>query len=469
MTAIPRRLGQHAIVIGASLGGLVAARALADAFSQVTLVERDAFPPRGQNRKGVPQGFHAHALLARGREALDDLFPGLTEALLQQGALTRDLSADLLWFNHGGYHQQAESGLHGLALSRPLLEGEVRARLLAHPNVRALESCDVLGLAASADHSRITGVRVIRRAAGSSEEVLAADLVVDASGRGSRSPAWLEALGYPRPPEGQVRVGVGYATRYYRWDPQNPATRSGLVLAGQAPSFRGGVILRQEGGRFVATLGGYLGDHPPTDEAGFLEFARSLPTSEFYNAISSSEPLSEIQPFKYPANLRRRYDRLQRFPAGYLVFGDAFCSFNPIYGQGMTSSSLQALALRDSLAAGLDGLARRFFAKASRIVDIPWSMAVGNDLRHPEVEGSRDAQTHFINWYVGRLHIAARRDARLSQAFLKVINLAAPPLSLLQPASALRVLWGNLRQPAPVASPAARLSPPASSLGVPAP
>jgi 2-polyprenyl-6-methoxyphenol hydroxylase-like FAD-dependent oxidoreductase len=439
---------REAIVIGASMGGLLAARILADHYDQVTLLERDAFPAPGENRKGVPQGQHTHGLLARGRELLEQLFPGLTDELVGLGAERADIGMTVRWFHHGGYHRQSTSGMEGLAVSRPTLEAQVRARLLALPNVRAIERCDVLGLVAEEGGGRVIGVRLIRRAAGSAEEVAHSDLVVDASGRGSRSPAWLGALGYGRPPEEQVRIGLGYATRYYRRDPAEPATETGIVMTTTSPGTRGGVMLWQEQSSFVVTVVGYFGDHPPTDEAGFLEFARSLPAPEIYQAIRRAEPLTPISAYKYPASLRRRYERLRRFPAGYLVFGDALCSFNPIYGQGMTACALEALALDACLRRGERQLARRFFASAARVIDIPWGLAVGNDLRHPQVEAPRSAMTRFINWYIGKLHRVAWEDQTVALAFLKVINLMAPPPSVMRPEIAMRVLRGNLRRPA---------------------
>lgn len=470
MTTQHHNLGREAIVIGASIGGLLAARVLADHYDHVTILERDRFPEVGQNRKGVPQGQHTHGLLARGREVLEDLFPGLTDSLVAQGALLKDLGADIGWFNLGAYHCRYTSGLLGLAVSRPRLEAAVRTRVLALPNVDAIEGCDVLGLVTEAGHPqgsdpagcRVTGVRMIRRQAGSAEEVRTADLVVDAAGRGSRSPAWLDALGYARPREEQVKIGVGYATRTYAWD-TNRATPDGIVMASAPPDTRGGVMLVQEGGRFIVTLMGYLGDAPPTDEAGFLEFARSLPAPEIYDAIKHAAPLTDVVAFKYPSSLRRRYERLARFPEGYLVYGDALCSFNPIYGQGMTARALEALALRDCLRQGTASLAPRFFRQASRVIDIPWSLAVGNDLRYAEVEGPRDAKVQFTNWYVSKLHVAARHDPEVARAFLKVINLMAPPPSVMSPRIALRVLRGNLA-PRKLAAPPAGAYLPAPSV-----
>jgi flavin-dependent dehydrogenase len=187
-----------------------------------------------------------------------------------------------------------------------------------------------------------------------------------------------------------------------------------------------GVLLAQDGDRWVVTLGGYLGDHAPTDYPGFLEFAKSLPAPQIYDVIKDAEPLGEPVAYKFRANLRRHYEKLARFPEGYLVFGDALCSFNPIYGQGMTVSAMEALALGECLANGRSRLAGRFFDRARKIIDVSWSAAVGNDLGFAEVEGPRTPMVRFLNWYLGKVHIAAHHDARVSIAFLKVINMTAP-------------------------------------------
>jgi 2-polyprenyl-6-methoxyphenol hydroxylase-like FAD-dependent oxidoreductase len=432
---------KEVVVIGASMAGLLAARVLADHFEQVTLVERDTFPPPGVNRKGVPQGKHTHVLLERGRQIIEEYLPGLTDELARLGAASvADASLNVRWFHSGAYHRPGTSGISALGVSRPTLEGAVRACVLALPNVRAIEGCSVSGLLTTAGQRRVTGVRL----AGGGEETMTADLVVDAGGRGSRSPAWLEEMGYARPPEEEVHIGLGYTTCYFRRRPEHMPGRDGILILVTPPDKRMGVMLAQDGDRWVVTLGGYLGHHAPTDYQGFLEFARRLATPDIYSLIKRAEPLGEPVAHKFPANLRRRYDKLARFPEGYLVLGDALCSFNPIYGQGMTVAAMEAVALGECLADGREWLARRFFAKASQIIDVPWGAAVGNDLGFPEVEGPRTPMVRFLNWYLAKLHMAAHSEAQVSIAFLKVINMVAPPPTILHPRIVWRVMKGNL-------------------------
>ena len=176
----------------------------------------------------------------------------------------------------------------------------------------------------------------------------------------------------------------------------------------------------------------------------FAAYTGSFPTQEIHDIVARAEPLGDFKTYRYPANLRRRYERLQRFPNNYLVFGDAICSFNPVYGQGMTVAAEEAVRLRDAVRVGTADLARRFFAAAAAVIDTPWDIAVGNDLRHPQVKGPRPAKVKFINWYIGKLHLAAERDGHLANAFLRVANLEAQPQSLLHPAIVSRVIRGNL-------------------------
>jgi 2-polyprenyl-6-methoxyphenol hydroxylase-like FAD-dependent oxidoreductase len=438
----------HAVVVGASMGGLVAAAVLSEAYEHVTVVERDVLDGTAEPRRGVPQGRHAHGLLARGREVLEDFFPGLTDELTGLGAGSIDLQSGFRWINGGRLLCQEPSGLVGLGVSRPLLESRVRARVLALPNVSLIDGCDATGLASTADRHRVTGLRILRRTGNSTEEVLDADLVVDASGRGSRGPQWLEALGYRAPEVEQVHIGLAYASRWYRRDPGDPV---GVAIGATTANPRGGVMINQEGDRWMVSIGGILGDAAPLDHEGFTAFAATLPSRAIHDVIRNAEPLSEAARFRYPASTRRRYERLSRFPDGYLAFGDAISSFNPVYGQGMTVAALEAVELRTCLGEGTADLAGRFFRRAARIVDTPWDISVGADLRFPEVEGRRTAKVRMVNGYLERLHVAAERDATVGRTFLRVINMIDPPERLMAPGTALRVLRGSRGNRQPVA------------------
>jgi hypothetical protein len=192
----------------------------------------------------------------------------------------------------------------------------------------------------------------------------------------------------------------------------------------------------------MVTLAGILGDHPPTDPDGFLAFARSLRFPDIYEAIEDAEPLDDPVPFRFPASVRHRYERLHRFPDGLLVMGDAVASFNPIYGQGISVAALEALTLRRHLERGAEPRPRRWFRDLARVVDVPWDMAAGGDLVFPGVQGRRTRKLRLVSAYLARLHAAAAHDADLASAFVRVVGLVAPPQSLLRPSIAVRVLRG---------------------------
>jgi 2-polyprenyl-6-methoxyphenol hydroxylase-like FAD-dependent oxidoreductase len=437
-----RQIGDRAVVLGASMAGLLAAQVLSDSYGQVTVIDRDELPEASMHRRGVPHGRHLHALAARGQQALEELFCGLTAELVADGVPAGDMLADTRLFLSGHRLRQAPTGLGLLCASRPVLEGRVRARVRALPNVRLVDRCDVVGLATTPDRRRVTGARLLRRADGSAEEVLGAGLVVDATGRGARTPAWLEALGYPRPEREQVRVGLGYATRIYRLPPDALGGDLAILQAATPWHPRAGALQVLEGDRWMVTLAGILGDHPPTDPVGFLDFARSLRFPDIYQAVRDAEPLDDPVAFRFPASVRHRYEKLDRFPDGLLVMGDAVASFNPIYGQGMSVAALEALALRRHLEHGTAPRPRRWFRELARVVDVPWDIAAGGDLVFPGVQGRRTARVRLVSAYLARLHAAAAHDADLAGAFLRVVGLVAPPGSLLRPGVAARVLRG---------------------------
>jgi 2-polyprenyl-6-methoxyphenol hydroxylase-like FAD-dependent oxidoreductase len=439
-------LGDRAVVLGGSMAGLLAARVLADAYADVVVVERDELPHAAAHRRGVPQSRHIHGLLARGQQALEELFDGLTAELVDLGAPAGDMLADMRAYFGGHRLQPGPSGLLAVQASRPMLEACLRARVRTVPCVEFLDRCDVVGLTTTSDGGRVTGARVVRRLAGSAEQTLTADLVVDATGRGSRTPAWLEMLGYPPPPVERVRIGIGYASRTYRLLPGLLDGDLGVLNAATPDRPRGGALAAMEDDRFIVTLYGILGDHPPTDPAGFADFAATLQFPDINDALREAEPLDEPVPFRHPASVRHRYERLSRFPEGLLVIGDALCTFNPIYGQGMSVVALQALALRAHLQQQTRPQPVRFFRRIGRVVDVPWSMATGGDLAFPNVVGQRTMQMRLLNGYLAKLHAGAAHDPHLGRAFVRVAGLVDPPQALLAPGVAVRVLRAGLRR-----------------------
>ena len=445
------RRPQHAIVLGGSMAGLLAARVLADHFEKVTLIERDRFPTAIENRKGVPQGRHFHVLLKKGEAVLSHLFPGLVAALTEGGATVIDIGAEMRGYQFGGYKVRCKTDANLLLQSRPFLEWHVRQRVLSLKNVEAIEQCDGTGLLTSSDHARVTGLTIQRRAETADKETLATDFLVDATGRGSQSPKWLEAAGYPKPDESLVTIDVRYTSRVYRRTSGDlPGYQAAYILPKPPFEKRFGALFPMEENRWIVTLGGWLGDHAPADEQGFLEFARNLPAPDIFNVLKNVEPLTDFDIYKFPSNRRRHYERVTQHLEGYIVLGDALCSFNPVYGQGMTVSALQAQALDECLREqqsrgdGLSGLPQRFFEKATKAIDPPWMLATCEDFRYPAVTGTKTLVTDLINWYSGKIHQASMHDPEVYRAFLNVLSLLRPPASLFEPRIVLRALIGSL-------------------------
>jgi 2-polyprenyl-6-methoxyphenol hydroxylase-like FAD-dependent oxidoreductase len=443
------KLGEHAVVLGASMGGLVAARVLADFYEHVTVVERDVLPPDAANRRGVPQGRHVHALLGRGSQALAELFPGLTDEVIGAGAPTMDYQ-DLseTYFCVAG-HEPMRSGAFQnvppiLIPSRPLLESVVRQRLRAITNVTLLEGYDVADLMSTAGGNRVTGA-LIRAHNGRGEQVLDADLVTDATGKGSRTPVFLEALGYGRPTEDSVRVRLTYSSQLLRLPP-GTLNEKLVIVSPTADRPTGMALFRYENDMSILTVFGMAGVEPPCELIEMISFADGLAPPHVLAAIRTGQALAEVCRFRYPESRWRRYDKMRSFPAGLVVLGDAICSFNPIYGQGMTVAALQAQALRDCLDRGTTDLARRYFRAAAKPIGVAWQFAVGGDLSLPQVEGHRPLAVRLSNKYIERLQTAAETDRTVAEQFARVVALVDKPTSLLRPNMLRRAVRPQRRQ-----------------------
>ncbi|WP_433293587.1 FAD-dependent oxidoreductase [Pseudonocardia sp. CA-142604] len=431
---------QHAIVIGASIAGLCAARALSEFFERVTVIDRDELPAEPVARRGVPQSRQLHFLLARGREALDELFPGMSDELIGAGAVAADMQAAVNWNFAGHRLRRAESGLIGIGVSRSLLEFTVRSRVTQLPPVTLVERCDVTDLLVDPDLRRVTGVRTRRHAEGSAGSALDADLVVDASGRGTRGATWLEARGYQRAPEERLRIQLAYQTRSYSREPEDLAADFGSVYAPYPEQTRSAAINTVAVDRFTVCLSTCGGEDLPAREEAMAEFAESIGGHDIAEIIRTATPLSEPVLMRFPESVRRHYEQLDRLPEGYLVVGDALCSFNPLYGQGMTVAALEALLLMSLLRERADDLARRFFSAASDLLDTPWNMTTSGDIQFAHVEGEPSVEMLEMEAYFQRYREAAANDAVLTGALLRVFNLLDEPSRLSEPDLKARVL-----------------------------
>jgi 2-polyprenyl-6-methoxyphenol hydroxylase-like FAD-dependent oxidoreductase len=443
------KIGDHAVVLGASISGLLTARVLADFYRTVTVVERDVLPGTPAPRQGVPQGRHGHVLLRRGSQILSELFPGLLDELVAHGVpVWNDGDLSKLDVSFRG-HQIVRSGRFAdlssttfYSPSRPLLEFHVRQRVLALANVMILQGHGVLEPTCTPGRDHITGVRIANRQSGAEEE-LDADLVVDATGRGSRTPAFLEKLGYERPVEDELVVRLTYSSEPYRVPPGMLEAKSYVYsfVPGRPTAVS---LFGYEDDIWLLTVQGIMGRETPSDHAEMLEFAAAVAPAHVMAALKSAQPIGDVARHRFPSNRWRRYDKLRRLPSGLLVVGDAICSFNPIYGQGMTVAAMDALVLRDCLRRGGADLSRRFFASAAKGIGVAWQMAVDSDLALPEVEATRSLSVRLPNAYNDWVLSAAETDRYVAEQFWKVLNLVERPTHLLRPLVMARVAIANL-------------------------
>lgn len=446
----------RAVVLGGSLAGLLAAKVLAAHFAEVVVVDRDPLDVDLQApRRGVPQGKHTHGLLVSGLQAIDAVVPGFASGVLARGGQHGDVGDRTRWHLGGGSLVRFESGLVGLLASRTLIESEVRRLVARTPGITWLGDRDIIGLTATSSGDRVTGVTVSGRRTPdgiSGEQVdVRGDLVVDATGRGSRAPVWLAELGYAAPAESVVPVGITYVTRLFRAREGVLDDLDGEVIGTEPGVSRGGVALRQEGDLWTVTLAGLHGEQPPTDLARFTRYAAELPTPGLGEIAARCEPIGEAMVYRFPSSRWRHWEKLPRRPEGFLVIGDAVCSFNPVYGQGMSSAGLQARALDTLLAHGVEDLPRRAAEAFATVVAVPWALATGGDRRSPGMP-RKPLPERLLDRYLDRLLRVARTDQAVAGAFLRVLNLLAAPPSLLSPAVAWRVVRPRAARPVLAAS-----------------
>ena len=430
----------HAVIIGGSMAGLLAARVLADHFQRVTIIERDRLPDGPQPRKGLPQASHVHVLLTRGLQVIESLLPGIGDELLRDGAMPISWGSEARTYSFVGWLPHFDGGPSGLLCSRDFLEFHVRRRVLADAKISTVQATDVTGLEANED-GWVTGVAVRSRDDSLDARVIEADFVVDASGRTSKLPDWLESLGYDKPRATTINSFLGYSSRLYQPDAgYEPAWKVMLVRDRDAAHALGAGIYRIEGGLWQVNLGASGKHYPPTDADGFAAFMRALPVPDLAEALLHAQPVSQINGYRRTENRWRHYERLSRMPHNVVALGDATCAFNPVYGQGMSIAALGVLELGNVFRTthSSPNFALHFQKRLAKIIGTPWLIATGEDFRTPITEGGQPSPlTRLTHRYFDRVLDAAAHDPEIHRRFQEVLQLLRPPSSLFAPS----VMW----------------------------
>lgn len=439
------------LVLGGGLAGTLAAAALASHCDSVVIVERDRMPSDPEPRKGVPQGRHVHNLMSSGARAIDDLLPGTIDALEAAGGQRIDVPRRFVSYVLGTWNRRYPSNQTFVSASRPLLDFTVRQRAFSSGRIELIEGTDVVGLTGGAD--RVTGAVVRDRESRQTRE-LTADFVVDATGRSTATPGWLTDLGLPAVPEERFGVGVGYASRTFQAPPGTDPSFPVVNIASE-PRLdrysRGGVLMPVEDGKWIVTIAGLPGGEPPTDEAGFMAFARSLSHPLLADLMAGASPLGPVFGHRTADNRRLRYDLVQPWPEGFVVVGDAASAFNPVYGHGMSVAARNALSVRNGLRRHGDaaGVARIIQASVTAGGLDAWQLAVGQDLRSQQrLEGSTpDLKSRLLYAYGDRMARVARGRQDLFALQLDVYTLSSPTSRVFSPRAVLATLLGPVDPP----------------------
>ncbi|WP_066071544.1 FAD-dependent oxidoreductase [Neobacillus soli] len=407
-------LGKKAVVIGGSISGMLAARVLSDFFEEVIIIEKDKMSNQHIPRIGVTQGSHGHALLKSGEEILNDLFPGIIDELIEAGSVKSDFAGGLAWNHHGSWKLKYHAGMSIIQQSRPFLEWHIQRRLKQIPNVSYMYETKAKKLLVNNDQTQINGIVIQKE--GEMDLEIQTDLVVDAAGAGSQTSSWLKQLGYQAPAKTEVRVNLFYASRIYRSLSSKNKDWSNLLVYPNPPSQnRGGSISPIENKRWMVTLLGYGVDSPPNSGEEFLAYTKCLGKPDIYEAIEEGQPETDVTVYRFPALRRFHYEKLSPFPDRLIVMGDAFCRMDPVFGQGMSISALEAIALKKELqrAVHKNGLAQisiHTHRSFSKIIDIPWLVALTEDFRFTQTVGKKTIWTAVSDVVCKKGHFSLRNE-----------------------------------------------------------
>jgi len=416
-------MGNHAIVVGAGIGGLLFARVLSDYFDRVTVLERDWLGDKPEARPGVPQGRHFHGLLPGGCRAMDALLPGLEDDFKAMGAVKLIVGLSTR-YEMPGYDPfpRRDAGLYSYSLSRPLLELCVRRRVQAIANILWKPNSGVQRLQHAA--GAVTGV-VLRDG-----RSLPADLVIDASGRGDLTMNALDEMDYPRPRETAIGVDLRYTTALFEI-PEDAAHEWDVLVTfpDTQPASKGGMMAVIEGNRWICGLAWQGEEEGPFDRESFVDFSRKLRTQTYYRAIKDATMAGPLARFLFRESCHRHFSELSSLPKGVLPVADAICRFNPVYGQGMSVAALEAEVFRQLLASGVEDLhhlASVFLQQTDQIIAGPWNMAALPDLAYPGTRGERPPHLMQALQFGAAFNELAARDSSVHKLMLEIRSLVKP-------------------------------------------
>lgn len=443
-----RNKRQHALVIGGSIAGCLAAAILARYYERVTIIEKGDFDDDNSDRRHVPQEKHVHLLLLKGKHIMEQIFPGLLADLENAGAVVADLGHDVKWYQYGLWKHRYPSGIKAHYSSRRLIDNHLRRRMRTHHNIAILSHTTVTGLHFVREYGivKVDGVSTTNQ---SGTQQLAASLVIDASGRSSRTAQWLTAAQLGEIPQTLIETRLGYASRIYRRQPRYHDRWQVLLVLPQPPQQRCmGVISPIEGERWLVTTGGWFDHFPRPTPEDFLAFLHTLPVPDIYDAIRDAEPLSEVTSYRMPGSRRRHYECIREWPDGLLVMGDALCSLNPLYSQGMTLCALEADCLAQHIGGWLDGRYNGAYIQQllSQLIQPAWDMATTEDLRFPETKGPRTLRIRFRHWYGAGLAELSASHRMALRTQIAVTNLVMPAHQVYRPHIASRIVFNAIRK-----------------------
>jgi 2-polyprenyl-6-methoxyphenol hydroxylase-like FAD-dependent oxidoreductase len=425
---------EHVVVMGGSIAGLCAAAGMAKVAKRVTVIERDPDPGGASPRKSTPQANHLHGLLRLGAQSIETLMPGVFASLDQRGGRTLDMASDFRWFIAGEWRPRFDAQLPVRMQSRPLLEAVLREHVQRRAEITCRFGTPVVEPVFSDKHQSVTGIRL------ADGEELEADLIIDATGRGSRSVPWFESWGFSEPPVQQIQIGLSYVTANVRFSPKYTPPSQALLIYPKPPSLmRGTTLFHLEDERWISTSFGYHGDHPPTEIPQLRDWLETLAVPDAACIMRHAEFVGPLSHYNIPRQIRRLYHELSRRPKGYLVVGDAACAFDPVFGQGMAVAATQAVELSRAVARGETNIAvlQKIVGK---VADGPWRLASTESQRWPQSRGYRPPGAKLLTRFVDRFYSASANDQRLHRLFLEVMHLEKPVTSLLAPSVLGRLL-----------------------------